>query len=97
MRIKYIVRKHKQQHGIPVGQVRDAYHAPLAALVKGATTLSEDVFAEAAGAAWHLLLEPDRELSACAAALYVLAAVRAPHPASHLMHRQLKHPDPAVR
>ncbi|XP_064072419.1 protein unc-80 homolog isoform X1 [Vanessa tameamea] len=78
-------------------QVRDAYHAPLAALVKGATTLSEDVFAEAAGAAWHLLLEPDRELSACAAALFVLAAVRAPLHATHLMHKYLKHADPAVR
>ncbi|XP_069357295.1 protein unc-80 homolog isoform X3 [Maniola hyperantus] len=77
--------------------VRDAYHAPLAALVKGATTLPEEVFADAAGAAWHLLLEADRELSACAAALFILAAVKAPAAAAHLMHRHLKHPDPAYR
>ncbi|CAG9579717.1 unnamed protein product [Danaus chrysippus] len=78
-------------------QVREAYHAPLATLVKGATTLSEEVFSEAAGAAWRLLLEPDRELSACAAALFALAAVRAPAAPQHLMQRDLKHSDPAVR
>ncbi|CAH0723740.1 unnamed protein product, partial [Brenthis ino] len=78
-------------------QVRDAYHAPVAALVKGATTLPSDTFAEAAGAAWQLLLEPERELSACAAALFALAAVRAPPQAAHVMQRALKSTDPAQR
>ncbi|XP_072929178.1 protein unc-80 homolog [Epargyreus clarus] len=79
------------------GQVRDAYQAPLATLVKGATRLSAEVFAEAAGAAWALLLEGERELPACAAALFALAAVRAPAPAAAVMQRDLKHHDPAVR
>ncbi|CAK1579375.1 unnamed protein product [Parnassius mnemosyne] len=79
------------------GQVRDAYHMPLATLIKGATTMSEDMFAEVAPVAWKLLLEADRELSACAAATFILAAVRAPHAASHMMHSDLKHADPAVR
>lgn len=77
--------------------MRDAYHAPVAALVKGATTLPSDTFAEAAGAAWQLLLEPERELSACAAALFALAAVRAPPHAAHVMQRALKSTDPAQR
>ncbi|CAG4970497.1 unnamed protein product [Parnassius apollo] len=79
------------------GQVREAYHMPLATLIKGATTMSEDMFAEVAPVAWNLLLEADRELSACAAATFILAAVRAPHAASHMMHSDLKHADPAVR
>ncbi|XP_073952386.1 unc80, NALCN channel complex subunit isoform X3 [Choristoneura fumiferana] len=79
------------------GQVRDAYHSPLAALIKGATTMSEEMFAECAPVAWQLLLEPDRELSACAASLFILAAVKAPQTASEIMHNDLKHTDPGVR
>ncbi|XP_063389820.1 protein unc-80 homolog [Cydia fagiglandana] len=79
------------------GQVRDAYHAPLAALIKGACTMDEQLFAESATVAWQLLLEPDRELSACAASLFILAAVKAPLTASEIMHNDLKHTDPAVR
>ncbi|XP_047520925.1 protein unc-80 homolog isoform X3 [Pieris napi] len=79
------------------GQVRDAYHTPLAMLVKGATIMSEDIFAESAPVAWQLLLEADRELSSCAAALFILAAVKAPHAASQIMHNDLKHSEPAVR
>ncbi|XP_041968693.1 protein unc-80 homolog [Aricia agestis] len=78
-------------------QVRSAYHTPLAALAKGAATLGEEAWAGSAGAAWALLLEPERELSACAAALFVLAAVRAPHAAAALMHNHLRHQDPALR
>ncbi|XP_038219466.1 protein unc-80 homolog isoform X2 [Zerene cesonia] len=78
-------------------QVRDAYHTPLAMLVKGATIMSEDIFAESAPVAWQLLLESDRELSSCAAALFILAAVKAPHAASQIMHQDLKHPEPSVR
>ncbi|KAG6441335.1 hypothetical protein O3G_MSEX001738 [Manduca sexta] len=79
------------------GQVRDAFHTPLATLIKGATTMSEEMFAESAPVAWQLLLEPDRELSSCAAALFILAAVKAPHTATEIMHNDLKHADPGVR
>ncbi|XP_052748646.1 protein unc-80 homolog isoform X2 [Galleria mellonella] len=79
------------------GQVREAYHTPLATLIKGATTMSEELFAECAPVAWQLLLEPDRELSSCAAALFILGAVKAPHTASDIMHSDLKHAEPGVR
>ncbi|GBP89583.1 Protein unc-80 homolog [Eumeta japonica] len=79
------------------GQVRDAFHSPLATLIKGATTMNEEMFAESAPVAWQLLLESDRELSACAASLFILAAVKSPHIASEIMHTDLKHTDPGVR
>lgn len=47
--------------------------------------------------AWQLLLESDRELSACAAALFILCAVKAPTVASEIMHADLKHAEPDVR
>lgn len=59
--------------------------------------MSEELFAESAPVAWQLLLESDRELSACAAALFILAAVKAPHTASDIMHNDLKHAEPGVR
>ncbi|KAJ8719024.1 hypothetical protein PYW07_016580 [Mythimna separata] len=79
------------------GQVRDAYHTPLATLIKGATTMGEDMFAECAPVAWQLLLESDRELSSCAAALFILAAVKAPNTATEIMHNDLKHAEPSTR
>lgn len=78
-------------------QVRDAYHTPLATLIKGATTMSEELFSECAPVAWQLLLESDRELSACAAALFILAAVKSPVTATEIMHNDLKHTEPDVR
>lgn len=59
--------------------------------------MSEEMFGECAPVAWQLLLEPDRELSACAASLFILAAVKAPQTASEIMHNDLKHTDPSVR
>ncbi|KAH9639426.1 hypothetical protein HF086_002115 [Spodoptera exigua] len=79
------------------GQVRDAYHTPLATLIKGATTMGEEMFAECAPVAWQLLLESDRELSSCAAALFILAAVKAPNTATEIMHNDLKHAEPSTR
>ncbi|KAL0832090.1 hypothetical protein ABMA28_001576 [Loxostege sticticalis] len=79
------------------GQVRDAHHTTLATLIKGATTMSEELFAESAPVAWQLLLESDRELSSCAAALFILAAVKTPHTAAEIMHNDLKHAEPGVR
>lgn len=78
-------------------QVRDAYHTPLATLIKGAITMNEEMFAESAPVAWQLLLESDRELSSCAAALFILAAVKAPNTATEIMQNDLKHTDPSTR
>lgn len=59
--------------------------------------MSEELFAESAPVAWQLLLESDRELSSCAAALFILAAVKTPHTAAEIMHSDLKHAEPEVR
>lgn len=77
--------------------VRKLFHFPLAALIKGAAILSEDLFVEAIPAAWEMLLEPDQELAANAAALFIIASVRAPTFASDVMQRALKHRDANVR
>lgn len=77
--------------------VRKLFHFPLAALIKGAAILTEDLFVEAIPAAWEMLLEADQELSANAAALFIIASVRAPTAASDVMQRALKHRDANVR
>lgn len=77
--------------------VRKLFHFPLAALCKGAAILSEDLFVEAIPAAWEMLLEADQELAANAAALFIIASVRAPTFASDVMQRALKHRDENVR
>lgn len=59
--------------------------------------MGSDMFAECAPVAWQLLLEADRELSSCAAALFILAAVKAPGAATHIMHDDLKHGEPSTR
>jgi len=77
--------------------VRDVFHAPLALLVKGAVVLTEEHFIEILPVAWELLLEPNQEVSATAAALFILAAVKAPNPTTEIMRRGLHHHDPAIR
>lgn len=69
----------------------------MAAVIKGAAILSEDLFIEAIPAAWELLLEPNQEVAANSAALFIIASVRAPNFASDIMQRALKHKDPDVR
>lgn len=66
-------------------------------LVKSAAILTEDLFVEAIPAAWELLLEKNQEIAATAAALYVIASVRAPNFASEIMQRALKNKDPNIR
>lgn len=78
-------------------QVRDVFHAPIAALIKGAVVLTEDQFCDILPIVWELLLESNQELVATAAGLFIVAAVRAPTAASDLMHYQLQHAEPAVR
>lgn len=77
--------------------VRNLFHFPMAALIKGAAILSEELFIEAIPAAWELLLETDQETAANSAALFIIASVRAPTFASDIMQRALKHKDPDVR
>lgn len=73
------------------------FHAPLAVLLKGATILTEEHFIEIIPVAWELLLESNREVTACAASLFILAAVKAPQVVSDLMQHGLSHSDPAIR
>lgn len=77
--------------------VRNLFHFPMAALIKGAAILSEELFIEAIPAAWELLLETDQETAANSAALFIIASVRAPTFASDIMQRALKHKEPDVR
>jgi hypothetical protein len=78
-------------------QVRDIFHAPLAVLLKGAVILTEDNFADILPITWELLLEANQEVTATAASLFILAAVRAPTQAMDIMHHGLHHQDPAAR
>ncbi|XP_049820328.1 protein unc-80 homolog isoform X2 [Aethina tumida] len=78
-------------------QIKDVFHAPLAVLLKGATILTEEHFIEIIPVAWELLLESNREVTACAASLFILAAVKAPQVVSDLMQHGLSHSDPAIR
>lgn len=59
--------------------------------------MTEDLFVEVAPIAWNLLLESDRELSACAASLFILAAVKSPNTASSIMSGEMKDVDPGTR
>jgi len=78
-------------------QVKDAFHAPLATLIKGAVVITEDLFVEVLPVAWELLLESNQEVAASAAALFIISAVRAPNQASDLMHKSLQHSNTSVR
>ncbi|KAL0104477.1 hypothetical protein PUN28_017301 [Cardiocondyla obscurior] len=78
-------------------QVKDAFHAPLATLIKGAVVMTEDLFVEVLPVAWELLLESNQEVAASAAALFIISAVRAPNQASDLMHKGLQHSNTSVR
>lgn len=78
-------------------QVKDAFHSPFAVLLKGAVILSEEHFIEIIPVAWELLLETNQEVTACAASLFILAAVKAPQPVSEIMQHGLSHPDVAIR
>lgn len=69
----------------------------LGVLVKGAVVMTEDQFVDVLSVSWELLLQTNQELAASAAALFILASVRAPTHASQLMLRALHHHDPAVR
>lgn len=69
----------------------------LGVLVKGAVVMTEDQFVDVLSVSWELLLQTNQELAASAAALFILASVRAPTHASQLMQRALHHQDPAVR
>ncbi|XP_014469276.1 PREDICTED: protein unc-80 homolog isoform X4 [Dinoponera quadriceps] len=78
-------------------QVKDAFHAPLATLIKGAVVMTEDQFVEVLPVAWELLLESNQEVAASAAALFIVSAVRAPNQASELMQKGLQHTSTSVR
>lgn len=78
-------------------QVKEVFHAPLAALVKGAVVVSDDLFIDVLPVAWELLLESNQEVAASAASLFIVGAVRAPNKASDLMHSGLQNSNTTVR
>ncbi|KAJ8932970.1 hypothetical protein NQ314_014301 [Rhamnusium bicolor] len=78
-------------------QVKDAFHAPLAVLLKGAVILTEEHFLEIIPVAWELLLESNQEVTACAASIFILGAVKAPQQVSEIMQHGLSHLDCAIR
>ncbi|XP_064455968.1 protein unc-80 homolog isoform X2 [Ornithodoros turicata] len=78
-------------------QVMSLFHSPLSTLIKGAVVASEDTFVEAMPLAWELLLESDQQLTAAAAVVFILAAVRVPEHASELVTRELRSEDTMQR
>ncbi|XP_035727921.1 protein unc-80 homolog isoform X2 [Vespa mandarinia] len=78
-------------------QVKNAFHAPIATLVKGAVVMTEDLFVDVLPVAWELLLESNQEVAASAASLFIVAAVRAPNQASEIMNNGLQHSNSSVR
>lgn len=78
-------------------QVKDVFHAPLATLLKGAVALSEEHYLEIMPVAWELLLEYNQEVTACAASVFILCAVKCPQQVGDLMQHGLTHSDSAVR
>jgi hypothetical protein len=78
-------------------QVKDAFHAPLGTLLKGALVMSDDLFIDILPVTWELLLEMNQEVAAAAASLFIVAAVRAPTQATDIMHRGLQHSHTTIR
>ncbi|BES88439.1 unc-80 homolog (Hypothetical protein) [Nesidiocoris tenuis] len=78
-------------------QVRGVSHCALGAIVKGGVVLSSESLSDCLPAAWQLLLEPNQQVAAAAAALMILAAVKAPAQAAHIMDAALRHPQANVR
>lgn len=66
-------------------------------LLKGAVVLTEEHFFEIIPVVWELLLEFNQEVAACAASLFILAAVKAPQQVCDIMQHNLSHSDAAVR
>jgi protein unc-80 len=78
-------------------QAKSLFHAPLSLLLKGAVILHEENFVDILPVAWELLLEPSQEVAAAAAALFILAAVKAPTQASNVMQHGLQHIETSTR
>ncbi|XP_073988249.1 unc80, NALCN channel complex subunit isoform X3 [Rhodnius prolixus] len=78
-------------------QVDEVFHCLTGTVLKGGCITPGEILADCLPAAWQLLLEPCQQTAASAAALMILAAVKAPAQAAHIMDAALRHPDPAVR
>lgn len=77
--------------------MKDAFQAPFSTLLKGAAILTEDNFANVIPAAWELLLESNQEVTAGAASIFILGAVKVPQQVSEILQHGLSHPDCSVR
>ncbi|XP_071051603.1 protein unc-80 homolog isoform X3 [Onthophagus taurus] len=78
-------------------QVKDGFHSPLATFLKGAVIATDDQFSDMLPVAWELLLEWNQEVAACAASIFILAAVKCSGQVSEIMQHGLTHPDPTTR
>lgn len=47
--------------------------------------------------AWELLLESNQEVTACAASIFILGAVKAPQQVSDILQHGLSHPECTVK
>lgn len=78
-------------------QVKSVFQAPFAVLLKGAATLTEENFVNIIPVAWELLLEPNQEVTACAASIFILGAVKAPQQVLETLQHGLSHAETSVR
>lgn len=65
--------------------------------MKGAAILTEENFVTLIPVTWELLLESNQEVSASAASLFILGAVKAPQQVSDILQHGLSHPECTVR
>lgn len=70
---------------------------PLSVLLKGAVILTEENFVNIIPVAWELLLEPNQEVTATAASIFILGAVKAPQQVSDILQHGLSHPECSIR
>ncbi|GIY67759.1 hypothetical protein CDAR_36052 [Caerostris darwini] len=94
--------KEKFKEDLPVlkyikAQVKSLFHCNISAIIKGAVVMPEELFTEILTVTWELLLEWDYQLTASAAVAFILASVKAPEFATHLLAQELKHDEPARR
>lgn len=73
------------------------FQAPFSALLKGAVILTEENFANIIPVTWELLLESNQEVTASAASIFILGAVKAPQQVSDILQHGLSHSDCTIR
>ncbi|CAL8099332.1 unnamed protein product [Orchesella dallaii] len=78
-------------------QVQEGFHSLFSCLIKAGSLLSEEQFLQLVPIAWELLLEPDIQVSSCAAALLIMAGVKVPEQVRTLLQADFEHHNPNTR